>query len=272
MSSKRAGIFDFCSPLAPGRVPGEMNDVSWCLLFPLSVSYSVLSSIFPMRKPYQKERQTLIWFSGPFWLVQNISFHWDKPLPWNGISEVASDGSFNFDVGNQFQNWHKSPESDGTFCCWLSIRFLSQSMCGYYSTRIVDSDHTFLFSNACRWGALKTMQGGGWYMAQSVYDLWNLFQVQGTVLILPNGLETDLHRTEPSNLLLVCLFPVEHLHHAALFHNHYLLFPFTFHPDFTISVKSMLMSLFSTKAEVLFQCQLFRSNCFYLLSLCGYGT
>lgn len=78
-------------------------------------------------------------------------------------------------------------------------------MCGQYSTPIADSDHRFLLSNACRWEALKAMQGGGWYMAQSIYDLWDLLQVQSTVLILPNGLETDLHRTEPSNLLFVSI-------------------------------------------------------------------
>lgn len=42
-------------------------------------------------------------------------------------------------------------------------------------------------------------------------------KVQGTVLILQNGLETDLHLTEPSRQLRSCLSPTEHLPHAASF-------------------------------------------------------
>lgn len=62
-----------------------------------------------MRKAHQKEGWTLIWFSEPFWLVQNVSFHWDKPSLWNGISEEASDGSFSFYFEDQFWNWHMVP-------------------------------------------------------------------------------------------------------------------------------------------------------------------
>lgn len=106
------------------------------------------------------------------------------------------------------------------FCCWLSTPFPCQSMGGQHSTPNAGSDHRFVLSSACPWEALRAVQGGGWYMAQSTYDLWALLQVQGTVLILQNGLETDLHLTEPSNLFLVCLFPTEHLPRAALFQNH----------------------------------------------------
>lgn len=207
--------------------------------YSLSVSLFYFVKYFPVRKPYQREGWTLIWFSGPFWIETNLLYEREfqrKPLM--AVSILTLEINSGIDT--------QSPESDGTFCCWLSTRFLCQSMCGQCSTPCKFWSQIFFFflSNACRWEALKAMQSGGWYMAQSIYDLWDLLQVQGIVSILPNGLETDLHCTEPSNLLLVCLFPIEHLHHAALFQNHYLLFPFTFHPDFTISVKSGQMDVF----------------------------
>lgn len=61
---------------------------------------------------------------------------------------------------------------------------------------------TVLLRSACRCDALRAVQGRGWYTAQSVCDLWDLLEVQGTVLIVQNGLETDLHLTERSNVLL----------------------------------------------------------------------
>lgn len=53
ISSRRVGIFDSCSLLAPGRVLGGMNDVSWCLPF-LSLFLILFCQVFSPEKTISK--------------------------------------------------------------------------------------------------------------------------------------------------------------------------------------------------------------------------
>lgn len=53
ISSRRVGIFDSCSLLAPGRVLGGMNDVSWCLPF-LSMFLILFCQVFSHEKTISK--------------------------------------------------------------------------------------------------------------------------------------------------------------------------------------------------------------------------
>lgn len=221
-----------------------MNDIYWCLLFPFCF-FILFCQIFSCEKTISKRRLDINMILWTFLTCAELEF---------SLRQTSfMKGNFRGSLWWQFQFWlwksipeltHSLLKVMVLFVVGYPLGF-SASLCVGSVPLLADSDHRFFFlSNACQWEALKAMQSGGWYMAQSIYDLGDLLQVQGTVSILPNGLETDLHCTEPSNLLLVCLFPIEHLHHAALFQNHYLLFPFTFHPDFTISVKSGQMDVF----------------------------
>lgn len=223
-----------------------MNDIYWCLLFPFCF-FILFCQIFSCEKTISKRRLDINMILWTFLTCAELEF---------SLRQTSfMKGNFRGSLWWQFQFWlwKSIPELTHSLSWkwWYFLLLVIHSVslpvyvwAVFHSLQILITDFFFFLSNACRWEALKAMQSGGWYMAQSIYDLWDLFQVQGIVSILPNGLETDLHCTEPSNLLLVCLFPIEHLHHAALFQNHYLLFPFTFHPDFTISVKSGQMDVF----------------------------
>ena len=173
----------------------------------------------------------------------------------SGISEEASDGSFNFDFGNQFWNWHMvSWKWWHFFCCWLSTPFPCQSVCGQYSTPKCRF-WLQIFVQHLSVGGIESC--AGWRLIHRPVSLWLMRPIASPRHCIDSaewaGHWPSSHRA--SNLLLVCLFPAENLHHQlcskiinfylSLFFSFLLnllgwhwLFPFTLHWDFTVRMKS----------------------------------
>lgn len=207
-----------------------------------------------MRKAHQKEGCTLTWFSGPLWFVQNVNFHWNKPHLWNGISEGASDGSFSFDFGNQFWNWHiVSWKWWHFFAVGCSLRFpaslsvgsntlqLQILITGFCSAMLVDERHWEpCWVEVDTWPS-QSMTCESYCKSKTLYWFcrmdWKLTIISQNPLTCSSSVysQGSICITQLSSKIISFYFPLHSI----------VILPYLWKVD-------KWMSLFSTKASVLF--------------------